>query len=225
MNFLRARRTPVAGGAPFPLDPHRRTVVCQVAGLVLDYPDEALLARLPALHAAVSVLPEPVAGALRGVLDHLAGASPGELQAAYVRTFDLNRRACLYLTYYSYGDTRQRGVALLKVKNAYRRAGLELAADELPDHLGVVLEFAATADLDAGTTLLLEYRAGLEVLRLALVDAGSPYAGALGAVCATLPPLVGEERAAVARLAAEGPPEESVGLEPYAAPELSGVRP
>jgi len=41
------------------------------------------------------------------------------------------------------------------------------------------------------------------------------------AVSATLPPLRGDERDAVRRLAAEGPPEEEVGLAPFAAPQFS----
>jgi nitrate reductase delta subunit len=122
-------------------------------------------------------------------------------------------------------DTRQRAIALLSFKEAYRTAGLELTDEELPDHLCVLLEFAATQDPETGLRLLLEHRAGLEVLRLALIDAGSPYAGALVAVCSTLPPLVGDERAAVARLAAQGPPDESVGVEPYALPDVRGSRP
>ena len=108
-------------------------------------------------------------------------------------------------------------MALLAFKRAYRAAGLEVSAEELPDHLCVVLEFSATGDVEAGTRLLLEHRAGLELLRLALVDRGSPWAGALTAVCSTLPPLRGDEREAVARLAAQGPPGEQVGLGPYGA--------
>ena len=46
----------------------------------------------------------------------------------------------------------------------------------------------------------------------------SPWATLLDAVTATLPPLRGDERDAVRRLAAEGPPEEEVGLTPYATP-------
>ena len=57
-------------------------------------------------------------------------------------TFDLRRR-CLYLTYYSFGDTRKRGMALLQFTAAYRVAGFELAADELPDHLAMLCEFTA----------------------------------------------------------------------------------
>jgi nitrate reductase delta subunit len=41
----------------------------------------------------------------------------------------------------------------------------------------------------------------------------------LQAVCATLPPLVGDDREAVMKLAAQGPPAEEVGLAPFAPPE------
>lgn len=203
-------------------------VAHRLAALLLAYPTAELLDRLPLLRQAAAELPAPVRDPLDEVLAHLASAPLGELQADYVATFDLRRRCSLYLTYFAYGDTRKRGVALVEFKQAYRRAGLELADDELPDHLCVVLEFASgerDEDREAGLRLLLEHRAGLELLRLALVDGGSPWAGALAAVCATLPPLDGEERAAVARLAAEGPPGEEVGLEPFAPPSYLGTKP
>ncbi|MEZ0448825.1 nitrate reductase molybdenum cofactor assembly chaperone [Cellulomonas sp. ICMP 17802] len=194
-----------------PDDARTRALTHRIAALLLEYPTEELVARVPDLRA---ISPTP---AFDPVLDHLAATPLDALTAEYVDTFDLRRKICLYLTYYAYGDTRERGMALLAFKRAFRAAGLEVSADELPDHLCVVLEFSATADVEAGTRLLLEHRAGLELLRLALVDRGSPWAGALTAVCSTLPPLRGDEREAVARLAAEGPPGEQVGLEPYGA--------
>lgn len=202
----------------------QRALTHRIAAFVLEYPDEELLERLPTLRAATAGLPTAVGEQLRTVLDHLAATPLSELTAEYVVTFDLRRRCCLYLSYYAYGDTRKRGVALLTFQQAYRRAGVELTAQELPDHLGVLLEFAATTDADAGTTLLLAHRAGLELLRLALTDAASPYAHAVAAVSATLPALVGPEREAVQRLAAEGPPGEDVGLEPFAPPDYMGAR-
>ena len=196
----------------------------QIAALTLGYPDDALLAQLPQLRAAAQTLPDEQGVALTTLVDHLASGSATSLAADYVALFDLRRRCCPYLTYFAHGDTRKRGVALVQFKSAYRRAGLELSDEELPDHICVVLEFAATADLDAGRKLLLNHRAGLELLRLALRDAGSPYAHALSAVSATLPRLRGDEHDAVARLAAEGPPAEEVGLEPFAPPEYMGAR-
>ena len=58
------------------------------------------------------------------------------------------------------------------------------------------------------------------LLRLALRDARSAWADVLDSVSATLPPLAGDEREAVAKLAAQGPPEEQVGLAPFAPPEF-----
>lgn len=193
-------------------------VVHRLAALLLEYPTTDLLALLPRIRAAADELPDRLAAPLRRLVDHLARTPLPQLQADYVETFDLRRRCSLYLTYYSYGDTRKRGVALVELKQAYRAAGAEVDGDELPDHLCILLEFAATTDAEAGIRLLLAHRAGLELLRLALEDGGSPYGAALAAVCGTLPPLAGDEREAVARLAAEGPPGEEVGLEPFMPP-------
>jgi nitrate reductase molybdenum cofactor assembly chaperone NarJ/NarW len=204
--------------------PHDRAVAHQLASVLLAYPDETLLGRLDDLRAATGTLPAALRIPLERFLDHLGAGWPRELAADYVATFDLRRRCCLYLTYYAYGDTRKRGMALLRFKHAYRSAGLVLTDGELPDALPVVLEFAATGDADAGMRLLTEHRGGLELLRLALEDAGSPYADVVTAICATLPPLRDRDRAAVARLAREGPPQEEVGLEPFAPPEYMGAR-
>ncbi|MFD0772981.1 nitrate reductase molybdenum cofactor assembly chaperone [Streptomonospora algeriensis] len=207
-----------------PITEHQRALTHRIAALVLDYPDERLLADMPRLRTAAAELPEPVRGHLGGLLDHLERTPRRSLAEEYVATFDLRRRCCLYLTYYAYGDTRKRGTALLGFTHAYRASGFDVDTEELPDHLCVLLEFAATADPDAGGRLLVQHRAGLELLHLALLDAGSPYAGALSAVSATLPPLTERLRDAVARLAAEGPPGEEVGLEPFAPPHPMEAR-
>lgn len=191
----------------------------QGASLLLGYPDEALLARVPLLRVAAARVPAVVSDPMMAFLAHLEVTALPELAADYVATFDHQRRCCLYLTYFQHGDTRNRGMALLRFKTAYRQAGMVLSDDELPDHLAVVLEFGATADVAGARVLLLEHRAGLELLRLALEDRHSPWANVLKAVCATLPPLAGEDREAVMRLAAQGPPAEEVGLAPFAPPE------
>jgi nitrate reductase delta subunit len=198
-------------------------IAWQCASLLLGYPDELLVARTGLLRDATRLLPERIGRPLRGFVDHLGSTSLPRLEADYVETFDHRRRCCLFLTYFAYGDTRKRGVALLRFKQAYQRAGLSLDGGELPDHLAVVLEFGATADQDAAWSLLLDHRAGLELLRIALRDSGSPWAGVVEAVTATLPALRGDEREVVLRLAAEGPPEEEVGLAPFAPPEFMPV--
>nr|WP_227464277.1 nitrate reductase molybdenum cofactor assembly chaperone [Nocardioides lijunqiniae] len=202
------------------------TIAWQSVSLLLDYPDEEMLGRLEVIRTASQRLPASIGDSIRGFADHLERAPLAELQAEYVETFDNRRRCNLFLTYFAHGDTRKRGMALLRFKQTYLDAGFELTAhpvrgSELPDHLCVVLEFAATVDQERGRQLMLDHRAGLELLRVSLTDMSSPWASLIDAVSATLPPLRGDERDAVRRLAAEGPPEEEVGLAPFAAPQFS----
>jgi len=186
---------------------------------LLRYPDRAIAAAGPELRAEVAELP---LGAVRDALARFLSSWSDDvtaLQARYVETFDLRRRATLELTYYAHGDTRERGMALLRLKKLYRSAGLPLDSAELPDHLTVMLAFAALAPDGHGEAVLREHRAGIELLRLSLHDLRSPYAHVLDAVAALLPTLSVKERSEVARLAQEGPPDEAVGLEPYGPPE------
>ena len=194
----------------------------QLLSVLLRYPDDRLAAAHDEVAAAVAELPRraPEKEPLERFLAHLLETDPLALAESYVETFDLRRRTSLYLGWYLHGDTRKRGMALLRLKRLYAAAGLELAADELPDYLPLVLEFAALGPDGAGETLLREHRAALELLRANLHEAASPYAHLLDALCAGLPRLTAVERERVRRLAADGPPSEQVGLEPFAPPEV-----
>jgi nitrate reductase delta subunit len=197
-----------------------RTRALQAAALCLDYPDERLFAQLPLLGETASALPPSAGEPLRRFLDHVASTAPDVLARDYVETFDLHRRCCLYLTYYAHGDTRKRGMALLRLKRLYAAAGLEPTSGELPDYLPLLLEFAALAPDGAGDALLREHRPALELLRASLRDVDSPYADLLDALCAGLPRLSALERERIRSLADDGPPSEQVGLRPFAPPEV-----
>jgi nitrate reductase delta subunit len=190
-----------------------------VAGRCLDYPTTDLLAALPAMGEALAEQGDsPAAPVLATLVGHLGGADLPDLQRAYVDTFDLSRKHALYLSYWTDGDTRRRGEVLGRFKTAYRSSGAVVDTHgELPDYLPMVLEFAARVDADAGRAILQEYRASLELLRIALQEKQSAYAGAVVAVCATLPGESPPDRAAVMEMVGmTGPhPTEAVGLEPY----------
>lgn len=197
----------------------------QAVSLVLEYPSERLATLLPALAEASRTLPAGVGEPLGRIVAHLRDTDLGELQRQYVATFDVTRKCALHLTYYAYGDTRKRGIALVQFKQAYRRGGLEVTEDELPDHLCVLLEFGATGDVGIAWKLLNDNRAGIELLQLALDARPSPWADAVAALRATLPTLDGSQTEAVARLLAQGPPNEDVGLDAYALDPLLNPHP
>ncbi|WP_083542424.1 nitrate reductase molybdenum cofactor assembly chaperone [Kribbia dieselivorans] len=185
------------------------------ASWLMSYPTAECRDRASTIRSLALGLPQRQRDGLLATLDSVTAGALTEVQCAYVDTFDTRRRGCLYLTYFSHGDTRRRGMALVDIKEAYRAAGVEVGDEELPDHLPVVLEFGAAHDPAAAARILRANRAGLELLRLHLQDTGSPWHGAVDAVTATLPPLAAEDHEAVQQLIAQGPADESVGLDGY----------
>ena len=190
-------------------------LVWQCASLLLAYPDEHFAERL----GIVDELRAPVAGRaaemLARTVEALRARDPMQAAADYVETFDLRRRSTMYLTYWTAGDTRNRGREMHAFAQAYRDAGSRPPVDEAHDHLPVVLEFAATVDPVAGRRLLVEHRVPIDVLRDALTECGSPHAHTISGVCATIPAATDQDVRRAQRLAQAGPPAEAVGLQPF----------
>ena len=210
--------------APRALDPPdrvemttaQRATVHMAASLLLDYPQEpGLAARLDAVEQALAGPTAPPERAGAPLAQFVATARTWGARALaehYVETFDRRRRCCLYLTYYAVGDTRHRGAAILAFKQALAGAGYEMTSGELPDYLPVVLELSARSDDEIARVLLASHREGIEVLRSALVDVGSPYARLVEAVSMTLPRIDAATADRVRALVAAGPPTETVGV-------------
>lgn len=214
--FDRRRNTAI------PVEDTRAAHAC--ASWLISYPGDDLVANLPTLRELAQSLDPRVGEPLLNTLEALGGDIIS-LREQYVDTFDTRRRGCLYLTYFSNGDTRRRGMALVRIKDAYRRAGLEVSEEELPDHLALVLEFSASSSVEAGMKILTQNRAGVELLRAHLEQIGSPWFGAVDAVCTTLPKMTEDERERMVELAAYGPEEELVGLDGYGESHFDQIYP
>ncbi|MHA0855431.1 nitrate reductase molybdenum cofactor assembly chaperone [Paenibacillus sp. CMAA1364] len=104
----------------------------------------------------------------------------------YVRTFDFSKKSNLYLTYGQLGEERERGPALLKLKQVYEEEDMLLTSEELPDYLPLVLEYVAVAEGDKGISLLISFRKALETVQAALVAEDSPYRHALTCILTLL---------------------------------------
>ncbi|MCV7315711.1 nitrate reductase molybdenum cofactor assembly chaperone [Mycolicibacillus parakoreensis] len=194
------------------------TATAKLASVLLQYPTAALFDGFTELTAfAAETGPKPARRHLCRFLDWLGATAPDAVAQHYVQTFDLRRRCALYLTYYRYGDTRKRGMAMVIVKTAYRDAGYVPDDQELPDYLPMMLDFAALCP--RGARLLTGHRTDLELLRRGLAAADSPYADVVAAVIAALPKLGRYELNQVRSAWESGPPQEDVGLEPFAPPD------
>ncbi|HMU26777.1 MAG TPA: nitrate reductase molybdenum cofactor assembly chaperone [Solirubrobacterales bacterium] len=198
----------------------------KVVSLLLQYPEPELV------DALRSVDPKevgPASGSQRatlgGFLDWYRSQDLAELRQSYVDNFDFDRRHSLHLTYQLYGDSRQRGLALLKIKNVYRDADLELSEGELPDYLPLMLEFATLAPGQEGGDLLDRHRESIELIRAGLIRSGSPWASLFDVIRDGMPGLSRRQINRIKRLAEEGPPSEEVGMEPFAPPEVMPSQP
>jgi len=185
------------------------------ASWLLWYPDDALTERLPAIKQVVPELAAKVREPLSLFIDALDNTDRLELQRHYVAIFDMKLKASPYLSFWTDGDTRNRGFSILRFKQAYLADGFEVDDAELPDHLSVVLEFAAVGNSLTGDALLVEHRVAIGLLRAALEKFESPYVHVLDAVLATLPAMTREISDRMASLAKQGPPTEMVGLDSF----------
>ncbi|MFC4336845.1 nitrate reductase molybdenum cofactor assembly chaperone [Salininema proteolyticum] len=179
-------------------------------GLLLAYPDDDVLEEYEGVRTP----------ALADSARELRAIEPRDLRLHYTEIFDLRRKTCLYLTYFTDGDTRRRGAALAAFTATYRESGFDMRGGELPDFLPVVCEYAAHVDLGAGLRILTFYRASLLAMESALAgtpfaedpERTTPYAPILSELCAALPEPTGRDRKLVAELVSSGPPTESVGV-------------
>ncbi len=157
---------------------------------LLAYPTEALRAALPEVRAALATPAfAPAMPALDGLLAHLGSGDLLDRQEEYVALFDRTRGLCLNLFEHVHGDSRERGPAMVELNGIYAAAGLEPRADELPDYLPMMLEYASV-DPARGAELLGNAGPVLDLLHGRLAARGSPYAAALRAVllCAGVTP-------------------------------------
>ncbi|WP_233197769.1 nitrate reductase molybdenum cofactor assembly chaperone [Cryobacterium sp. Y57] len=231
MNFgFRAPKTAPRALAAVPLTPVQGVVAHMAASILLDYPAPERRAQFSLVEASVADLPGELRRSFQAFFTAVNTLSQQELETHFTAIFDLKRKCCPYLTYYAAGDTRRRGMALVRFVEAYRAAGWQVDADELPDYLPMVLEFSALSDSPIAQELLAAHRDGIEVLRSALEKFDSPYAHLVGAVCLSLPVIDDETRERYLNLVNEGPPTETVGmtylgnLKPFSAHANEDVR-
>jgi nitrate reductase delta subunit len=164
--------------------------------VLLEYPDQELLDHLPELHSEIDAcidMDDAEKSAMKRFLVHLQNTPLTELQANYVKTFDLTAENSLHLTHHLFGDDKNRGPALIDLGELYKDYGVEVVTNELPDYLPLILEFSAYLDDSEASVFLADANKVLGVLADNLKQADSPYAALLSIV---------EGRATLTRLAA-----------------------
>jgi nitrate reductase delta subunit len=129
----------------------------KVLSALLSYPSEDLIAAAPGFAMVLDgekLVPASRRPALDRLIADIAAGEIYDLQERYGLLFDRSKTLSLHLFEHVHGESRDRGQAMVDLREMYEAGGLVIAANELPDYLPLFLEFLSTRPLDAARDLL-----------------------------------------------------------------------
>lgn len=158
--------------------------VFRLVSHLLQYPDQAWRESLARVRQVVDTLHHTELKAFleRFLQSATQTVSDAALHEVYVQTFDFGKMTNLYVTYARHGEQRERGPALLALKQFYAKNGWQVTEDELPDYLPLMLEFASVAPLDAVRELFSEHRLAIRDIGEQLRERDSLYTDLFDAI-------------------------------------------
>lgn len=163
------------------------SLLLRALSALLAYPDAELRAALPEIEDAIRAtraLDGQHKSSLLALVHEIDTIGELEAEGRYVDLFDRGRHTSLNLFEHVHGDGRQRGPAMLELRQRYLAGGMEPVSSELPDHLPLVLEYLSCRDLDETRATLGEVAHILRQLGNALLRRRSRYAAVMAALLA-----------------------------------------
>ena len=166
---------------------------------LLSYPTSEMRAALDEMAGLIERSPLIAPAERPGLLALIASLGEGDLLDAeerYCELFDRGRALSLHLFEHLHGESRDRGTAMVELKQLYRAAGFDLVGNELPDYLPVVLEYLSCRELPEARDMLVDCAHILQVIARALIARQSDYAAVLQALLV----IAGEQPVDVAKV-------------------------
>jgi len=160
-------------------------LVFRAFSALLSYPSEEMRRALPEIAAVIQASQIVAPRERQDLLDLIDEFRRDDVLSAeerYVDLFDRGRALSLHLFEHLHGESRDRGEAMVELKEIYERAGFELSARELPDYLPVVLEYLSCRDLAEARVMLADCAHILTTIGRSLVARRSRYAAVLQAL-------------------------------------------
>lgn len=152
---------------------------------LLSYPSQDMREALPEIAdvvRATTLLTERERRGLLDLIDELSHIDLLTIEERYVDLFDRGRAMSLHLFEHLHGDSRDRGEAMVDLKQIYERVGFELSTRELPDYLPVLLEYLSCRDIAEARAMLADCAHILTTIGRSLIARGSRYAAVLQAL-------------------------------------------
>lgn len=158
--------------------------VLRVLSLLMDYPTKELVAAKKDLISFISSaqLEDSYKDAVTEFIAQRCAMDLLEWQSEYDGLFERGRSLSLLLFEHVHGESRDRGQAMVNLNQQYKTAGLELAANELPDYIPLYLEFLSTQGEENGRLGLQEIAHILALLACRLQERQNNYAAVFEAL-------------------------------------------
>ena len=122
------------------INAYRRCLSCFAE--LLDYPQPGVVEAARTCEALVTNDIPEAGKYMSDFRAFLEDTPPRQLEELFTTTFDLAPQCYPYVGYHLFGETYQRSMFLLGLKERYRPVGLEPKA-EMTDHVAVMLRFLA----------------------------------------------------------------------------------
>ncbi len=151
----------------------------RVLSALLRYPDEAVQQAAPVFSAVLAedgLLTPDQRTALAPLIERLAHDDLLDSQEAYVVLFDRGRALSLHLFEHVHGESRDRGQAMVDLRDRYEALGLEIEAKELPDYLPLFLEYLSVLPPAQAAEELAQPGVIISALALRLEEKDTSYA-------------------------------------------------
>jgi len=162
------------------------SITLRILSALLQYPTAELQEAAAEMRKALEeedLLGAGQIAALAPLLDQLATSDLIDLQEDYVELFDRGRVHSLHLFEHVHGESRDRGQAMVDLRERYLAAGLDPVSNELPDYLPQFLEYCSILPREAALEQLAEPGLVLVALAQRLEQRESVYAPVLIALC------------------------------------------
>ncbi|WP_392559890.1 nitrate reductase molybdenum cofactor assembly chaperone [Orbus mooreae] len=153
--------------------------IYKMSAYLLDYPSTSLWQAKDECLALIASSDELTHGqqtSLSQFVNDYLSLSLIEAQSEYYQTFDAGYTTSLLLFEHVYGDSRERGQAMVDLMAQYAEQGIEIATKQLPDYLPIFLEYLSVLPAEQRQKQLVDIAPILRLLMFRLEKKESRFA-------------------------------------------------
>jgi nitrate reductase delta subunit len=157
--------------------------ICRDFAVLLSYPDDHVKEKAAACAAHMKELNSEAATSLESFFNFIETNEVSRIEEAFTGTFDLQSLCHPYVGYQLCGESQQRTMFMLKLRELYQQYDF-ISGNELPDHLAEVLRFVGSiTDQDCRLEIIQDgILPALEKITQGIESDNHPYVALLNAL-------------------------------------------